>query len=270
MSDEAEQPTLEEVVDLLSQEVVNTSETVEKILEFLTDLPAGGPWGWRYLNRDQARVLAEELRDWVDWLIARYRLTNIPPCWFEHGDFVEELTALMVAWKAAYNPKVHLPNDNPIAWHDRWFRPCMERLKAASCVTEHRPTKAAPLATDLVGFVAWLDRLDDQIGPEMSPQEIGQVLSGNSGEHLLDDDSTSPVRDESGRWWSRRRESPQRLMPDWSRRDPFSERRLDMLAAQRPVDEATGEVDMQREQAWARAAGLAARGMGLMREPKEQ
>lgn len=243
-------------------------ERVSAIEDFLSDLPAGGPWCWRQLDRDQTRELAEELRDWVDWLIARYRLSNIPPCWFRHGNYVEELTALFVAWKAAYNPKVHLPNDNLVAWHDRWFRPCMERLTAPACMGgRHQEPGAVLVHTDLDDFDAWLAE-QDIANPEHVPSKtVAASVAEGRAQQLVDADN-SPVR-LGAHWWSRRRESPQRLTPDWSRRDTFTSRRLDHLARTRPVDPATGAVETNGDpRDWDRRATLAARGLGLIRQAK--
>jgi hypothetical protein len=41
---------------------------------------------------------------------------------------VEELTALMVAWKAAYSQKEAAPSEALVNWHDRWLWPTLHRL----------------------------------------------------------------------------------------------------------------------------------------------
>ncbi len=91
-----------------------------------------GRWAWRYLTPAKQEALLAELTDWVTWLSDRYQLASsrhqIPPCWAEHPVAVEELTALMVAWKAAYTTPSRGPSDDPIAWHDRWLWPCLTRL----------------------------------------------------------------------------------------------------------------------------------------------
>jgi hypothetical protein len=93
---------------------------------------AQGQWTWRYLKPDQEAALLAELTDWVTWLIDRYQLGStrhqIPVCWAQHPVAVEELTALMVAWKAAYSGRSRAPRDDLINWHDRWLWPCLTRL----------------------------------------------------------------------------------------------------------------------------------------------
>ena len=96
------------------------------------ETPPSGPWTWRHLTEHQRETLTAELSEWVDWLRERYQLGatrhQIPTCWAEHPVAVEELTALMVAWKAAYTGKTRSPSDSLIAWHDRWLWPCLARL----------------------------------------------------------------------------------------------------------------------------------------------
>lgn len=256
------------VMELLTGEVEVLVERVSALEQFLTDLPVGGPWCWRHLDRDQTRQLAEELRDWVDWLISRYRLANIPPCWFRHGNYVEELTALFVAWKAAYNPKVSLPNDHLINWHDRWFRPCMERLTAPSCMNgQHQEPGPVLAQTDLDDFDTWLAEQDHAIPEHVPDKTVATSVASDRAQQLLKEDA-SPVQ-LGGQWWSRRREGPRRLTPDWSRRDQSTGRRLDQLLDQRPIDPATGAVSNDDDHPdWVRRATLAARGLGLIRERK--
>ena len=87
--------------------------------------------------------LWQELGDWVDWIRHRYPLARrIPDCWAEHPELVEELTALWLAWQAAY-----VERDAPLTaaaeWHDRWLPGVLHRLEhgpfALDCGSSHRP-----------------------------------------------------------------------------------------------------------------------------------
>ncbi|KAA2245941.1 hypothetical protein F0L68_40995 [Solihabitans fulvus] len=61
------------------------------------------------------------LTDWVDWLVATYRLTSVvPPCWPEHPAVREELVSLRVAWVGAWADNA--APDAPSAWQDRLFK----------------------------------------------------------------------------------------------------------------------------------------------------
>ena len=59
----------------------------------------------------------DALAAWVRWLVRRYAIDTreIPPCWAEHGEFVEELSALHTAHRAAYDPAG--PPTGPADWH---------------------------------------------------------------------------------------------------------------------------------------------------------
>jgi hypothetical protein len=108
-----------------------------------------GRWTWRYLDDAAASALMDELRDWVEWLIERYELHDdrhaIEPCWTEHPVAVEELTALMVAWKAEFGPGQHRVSAGPIAWHANWLWPTLERVnetcgtRRCRRATRHKP-----------------------------------------------------------------------------------------------------------------------------------
>ena len=43
---------------------------------------------------------------WIRWCVRRYGLDHrtIPPCWYQHGALVEELSALRTGWQAAHTP----------------------------------------------------------------------------------------------------------------------------------------------------------------------
>lgn len=92
-------------------------------------------WSWRDVDPLAADKLRRELADWVGWLRERYPPVGraVPDCWAEHPVAIEELTALMAAWRNAYNGS-DLPTDALIAWHDRWLWPCVDRLSAVAGV----------------------------------------------------------------------------------------------------------------------------------------
>lgn len=97
-------------------------------------------YSWAFLNQDEAAELWDELIDWVGWLRTRYELTSaIPVCWFRHSRAVEELTALMAAYHAAYdatNGEERPYWSDMIAWHTYHFRPfesSIDKLGMQSC-----------------------------------------------------------------------------------------------------------------------------------------
>ena len=127
-------PTLlAETLAALSDRLAAQEDLLAALVDKLDqDDAPGGQWTWRYLKPEQQEALLAELTDWVTWLTERYQLGStrhqIPPCWAEHSVAVEEFTALMVAWKAAYAGRTRPPRDDLINWHDRWLWPCLTRL----------------------------------------------------------------------------------------------------------------------------------------------
>lgn len=116
-------------------------------------------WSWQHLRDPSARTkLWQELRDFVDWLIERYQPTGdvvIRPCWYRHPVAVEELTALMAAWRAAYCSG-DAPADLLIGWHQTWLWPTLERLnhraRWSQCGHGHQPAAgvvARPTEADM-------------------------------------------------------------------------------------------------------------------------
>lgn len=99
-------------------------------------------WSWRDIDPLAADKLRRELADWVGWLRGRYAPVGrtIPGCWAEHPVAVEELTALMAAWRNAYHGS-DLATDALITWHDRSLWPCIDRLPKVAglgaCGREH-------------------------------------------------------------------------------------------------------------------------------------
>jgi hypothetical protein len=109
-------------------------------------------WSWHHVrDRERARLWAE-LRSFVDWLIDRYQPTGdvrIPPCWYRHPAAVEELTALMVAWRGAYC-STDRPSERAISWHQNCLWPTLERLSKrarwSQCGSRHKPPEGVVAA----------------------------------------------------------------------------------------------------------------------------
>jgi hypothetical protein len=133
---------------------------VETILPDLFDMyelrAAGGPYYWEALPHDQAVKLWDELGKFVTWLDSRY-LTNLadpsyrlPGCWYRHPLAVEELTALMVAHRAAYDTRSAKASSALVDWHQRALWPTLDSLKLhaglAGCRdrSEHREPHSGP------------------------------------------------------------------------------------------------------------------------------
>jgi hypothetical protein len=102
--------------------------------------PVGAPrpYLWSaHTPAEQAQAL-DELELWTGWLVHRYRLDHrtIPPCWPQHSDLIEELSALRLAWQTAYATLAN--GDAPLAWHEH-FALARERLSLAVSRSGCRP-----------------------------------------------------------------------------------------------------------------------------------
>lgn len=112
-----------------------TEESVAALVEELANYPAGGPWLWEGLEPGAQRALWIELDAFVTWLQNRILSHHaskegwIAPCWYQHPDAVEQLTALMVAHKASYHPKSKTPSHALVDWFQRCLWPTMDTLK---------------------------------------------------------------------------------------------------------------------------------------------
>jgi len=63
-----------------------------------------GPIHWPSLTADERAVRSDELRDWVERLVARFDIDVrvIPPCWQRHDGMIESLSALRDHERASY------------------------------------------------------------------------------------------------------------------------------------------------------------------------
>jgi hypothetical protein len=173
------------------------------------------PWCWRALSPAQTRNLFGELRDWVDWVTVRYQLRGethtIPPCWYRHPVAVEELTALMIAWRGAYQLDQSPPGDGPLHWHDRWLWPTLHRLNTqlrvwAKCTNgTHHDLPPTPPPTPPADFTDFLDQLTavttPRAGEVITATEVRTLLDSRHAEAVLPADPRSPIR-YRGTWYA--------------------------------------------------------------------
>ena len=80
------------------------------------------PIMWAAHTTEEQRNRLANLDAWVAWLAERYSLDRrtVPKCWSNHWELIEELSALHLAWEAAYATTSHA--DAPLAWHERFER----------------------------------------------------------------------------------------------------------------------------------------------------
>lgn len=98
-------------------------------------------WCWQSIDADTAAEQWRALTAWVGWLRGRYPIAEqLPGCWWRHSELVEEVTALWLAWLAAYNG-YDANMTRPIDFHDHWFPSFLARVRrwGVQCTDEHRP-----------------------------------------------------------------------------------------------------------------------------------
>jgi len=148
--------TLRQDLDRLANDVTETIADLMAHIESIQALSAESSqratssWCWRDIGPAAAQELTTQLCEWVDWVRARYPLARkIPDCWAEHPETIEELTALWLAWQAAYQD----PNASLTAaadWHDRWLPGFLHRLEhgafALTCASNHQAKPPAVYA----------------------------------------------------------------------------------------------------------------------------
>lgn len=162
-----------------------------------------GPMCWRHLDAAQAQQLWDELIDWVEWLRHRYGLSHskLPACWPFHPVAVEELTALMAAYTAAYQAlstkdgAVVRYHDQMIVWHRMELWPCLARIHEyadTTCTTKEckaRPRPMEPLDYRRVNeFVAEdlrLRRIDNDA--DVMPESVMSRLVSDGVAVTVDD-----------------------------------------------------------------------------------
>lgn len=195
----------------LTDKMEETRKEVSTLHNLVTELPAGGPWLWDVLGPEAQRDLWNELDAFVSWLqnrILRHnssRLNWLPPCWYKHPDAVEQLTALMVAHKASYNPKVKTASHALVDWFHRGLWPTMDIIKARGtfkyCIEQREHKEAVPAGEMLAGsadFAAFVDATvpeleetaDDTDG-EVPPWSVDRA-TGEVIEPPADDEPPEP------------------------------------------------------------------------------
>ncbi|MCL3863032.1 DUF4913 domain-containing protein [Actinotalea sp. K2] len=187
---------MSELSDLITREEFNAAlrtawEDIDKLTEAITalvevheqqpgtaDAARSNRWCWRTVTGADRERLWTDLAAWVDWFNDRYgsasaKLT-VPPCWPSHPVAVEELTGLMLAWQAAHASTA--PSDAPLAWHDRWLWPCLDRLHTRPGTFEHCTANrhdlrhsVPPVTTDATALAA-----------AMATQGRGEVAMGEN------------------------------------------------------------------------------------------
>ena len=75
------------------------------------------PVVWINLTDDEVYEELLRMHDFVQWLTTRYHLDArvVPDCWPDHGELVEELSALFGGWCTAFSDAS--TGSHTLAWH---------------------------------------------------------------------------------------------------------------------------------------------------------
>lgn len=129
--------------------------------------PIGGlVTNWRELTGAEATERWTALRNWVQWWTTRYNIpvSVVPNCWWQHGNIVEELSALHTAHVAAFDASD--AGFGPIGWHERLAIavPRLSRAYGGGCNNGHKPPKPRSWAgvTDEQEWTAWASQAHAQ------------------------------------------------------------------------------------------------------------
>lgn len=193
----------------LTEKMEETRKEVSTLHDLVTELPAGGPWLWEALGPQAQRELWTELDAFVSWLqnrILRHnssRLNWLPSCWYKHPDAVEQLTALMVAHKASYNPKMTTASHSLVDWFHRCLWPTMEVIKSRGtfkyCIEQREHKEVVPAGEMLAGSADFAAFVDATVPETESDESDGEVLpwsvdrgTGEVIESSADDEPPEP------------------------------------------------------------------------------
>lgn len=146
-----------DAIESLGAELTEVRETLDQLFKVVDELVTKAQedplppqrWATRATTDDWTRLIA-----WVDGVRLSLSLTDragaISPCWPAHPGVVEELAALRAAWVRAVITDAKTPKTGSadyIAFYDRWFWPCLNRLTGAgyritNCRSGHKPEPA--------------------------------------------------------------------------------------------------------------------------------
>lgn len=109
---------------------------LEQIVELLEARDESGPWVWADMTAAQHESAWLELGEFVlriDKAFLQWTTVpklQLPECWWQHPIAVEELTALMVGYRAAYNTKAGAVGTALSDWIHRYLWPTLESIDA--------------------------------------------------------------------------------------------------------------------------------------------
>ncbi|TNU72783.1 DUF4913 domain-containing protein, partial [Miniimonas arenae] len=110
------------------------------------------PFSWAHVTGQTRAQLWQDLAAWIDQHNTRFgqadSALHLTACWYRHPVVVEELTALMEAWRTAYLGH-QAPTTDAIYYLQTFFHPTVHRIHTAAwglknCTGGHREPTLYP------------------------------------------------------------------------------------------------------------------------------
>lgn len=165
-------------------------EGIQSILDLLEDVGPGGPLHWELMQPVARAELLAKLADFVAFLDRTYlRVSQLTlmPCWWRHPDVVWHLTALMVAFHEAYNPKARI-GMTQVAFHEQALWPTLQRINSLDsmheCNRENHGVKSYRSVVQSPALVAQIEKWnegDDTSITDLYKDAAAPVPDGPSG-----------------------------------------------------------------------------------------
>ncbi|WP_108720343.1 hypothetical protein [Miniimonas sp. S16] len=158
------------------------TQTLEELLK-APPRSKPSPFSWAHTTGHTREQLWLELTGWVQRHNTRFgpsdSALHLVGCWYRHPVVVEELTALMEAWRTAYIGH-QVPTTDAISYLQNYFHPTMHRIHTAvwglkNCTGGHRDPTLYPDSnvfdpTAMDHYVA----LDLTAHPDPAPEPTSQ------------------------------------------------------------------------------------------------
>ncbi|MFK4299158.1 hypothetical protein ABH924_004339 [Arthrobacter sp. GAS37] len=145
---------------LFGKAIGDITEAVQKLNE-RPKASEPDEWNTKHLAGEATGELLDKVREWVDWYNGRYgtaEIIRIRPCWYMHPPVVEEITALWVAWRAAYYGH-NKPDTAPTYWHSAYLWPTIKRIHSEpwgmkDCTPAHKHPRPVHSSSTDSGYPA--------------------------------------------------------------------------------------------------------------------
>lgn len=140
-------------------------------------------WIWEVMEPPVRRERLAELRSWVQWLVRTYpsTLTHVTPCWYQHRDVRELLTALFVSWVRTYSPG-DKRDTAEVEWIDALYR-TLPRVTLQECnAQKHTDPRVREFKDSERVFEIHSKVSDDMTGPALRHPGLEEMIRQGAGQ----------------------------------------------------------------------------------------